>query len=1065
MTKLLQLNARHSAAVWSLLEKSVKEQGVDIVAVQDPPMEAKLPIGKWEGFHFLFGRGSSPQVAIAIKQSIGFISLDLGCKRVCGLVIQVSGFACSILSAYLQHSSGEGHLELSQSLGVAHARAQGIVLCADCNGHSPLWGPRSVSLNAVGELVENILLQENLIILNNSDSPPTFRGDRGQVSWIDITAASPNIVSRVVSWRVMEDLEVGSDHIPVVTCLALGPRRVAIRRVLNWKTTDWEAFNGQLLSRLGEGPHGSLSGPEDIDTSVEYVTSAIQQTIETCVPVKRICSYSRTGWTPELTRLRTEMRTARRRWMRYRASTDRERYLRSRSLFRRRLTEARREAWRQLCESTSSEDYWRLYRKVTRPAGDQGVEDLQTESGTASTDQEKATALAKAFFPPLPPASPNQQEEELDTSWATHRPPGPVEHEPVTSEELRRAIKRLRVSAAPGLDRVSVLCLKKCMMILIPWLCLICNASLACSYFPRAWRRARVIALRKPGKDSYEVPRSYRPISLLSNLGKVLEKLVNTRLMRILERTRVLAPHQYGFRAGREVTDACTRFALDIVSAFRRGQIVQAVTLDIQSAYDTVWHAELIRKLVRIGLDPYLVFWLDSFLSDRVCLLCVGDSELEVMPECGLPQGSPLSVTLFLIFINDLLQSLGHIHMLRSQGFADDLALWVPVMHRSGLIGSGLRRGLREVDRWAQCCRIRFSPQKCICICFRGRNVRVQRSFIARLHGETLPHDRAVRYLGVWFDEGLLWSRHITEVILRARARLWQLRRIVGCEWGVCPGLFMRLVRGAVLPGLLFAAPVWASVLRLQDRLRRLDSTLALAARMAFGLERFTSTEASLALAGLMPARQQILQHLVAYMLRRRRAILTGALPLELHRSYVTPDELGFTWFQRSVRGHTIPQTLPGRRRLIRAGVERALTTEWNRRWRASETGRQLFTVLHRVGGGWHPDDADVARRQDLTLVARFMTGHYHLGPWAPTRDPDELELCPLCGEIYSREHLILECLFLDPVRRDILGPVLGSREVGLAWLTRSACAPLGRFLRVARDEVSMCLEEPVELG
>ena len=122
----------------------------------------------------------------------------------------------------------------------------------------------------------------------------------------------------------------------------------------------------------------------------------------------------------------------------------------------------------------------------------------------------------------------------------------------------------------------------------------------------------------------------------------------------------------------------------------------------------------------------------------------------------------------------------------------------------------------------------------------------------------------------------------------------------------------MRLVWGAVLPGLFFGAPVWASVLRIQDRLRCLDSTLAFAARMAFGLERFTSTEASLALAGLMPARQQILQRLVAYMLRRRRTILVGDPPLELHRSYVTPDELGFTWFQRSVHGRTIPQTLPG---------------------------------------------------------------------------------------------------------------------------------------------------------
>ena len=147
--------------------------------------------------------------------------------------------------------------------------------------------------------------------------------------------------------------------------------------------------------------------------------------------------------------------------MRYRASTDREIYLRSRSLFRRRLAEARREAWRTTCESTSTEDYWRLYRKVTRPSGGHGVEDLTTESGTASTDQEKAATLARVFFPALPPASSDQQEEELDSSWATHRPPGPVEYKPVTSEEISRTIKHIRVSAAPGLDGISTLCLKK----------------------------------------------------------------------------------------------------------------------------------------------------------------------------------------------------------------------------------------------------------------------------------------------------------------------------------------------------------------------------------------------------------------------------------------------------------------------------------------------------------------------------------------------------------------------------------------------------------------------------
>ena len=108
----------------------------------------------------------------------------------------------------------------------------------------------------------------------------------------------------------------------------------------------------------------------------------------------------------------------------------------------------------------------------------------------------------------------------------------------------------------------------------------------------------------------------------------------------------------------------------------------------------------------------------------------------------------------------------------------------------------------------------------------------------------------------------------------------------------------MRLVRGAVLPALFFGAPIWASVLRYSTRLAELDGILALAARMAYGLERFTSLEASLVLAGLMPMRQQILYSLTRYVLRRHRAALVGDdHELTTHRSYVTPTELGRTWF------------------------------------------------------------------------------------------------------------------------------------------------------------------------
>ena len=97
-----------------------------------------------------------------------------------------------------------------------------------------------------------------------------------------------------------------------------------------------------------------------------------------------------------------------------------------------------------------------------------------------------------------------------------------------------------------------------------------------------------------------------------------------------------------------------------------------------------------------------------------------------------------------------------------------------------------------------------------------------------------------LHYLGVWFDAHLIWGGQIQE----ATARLWLLRRLGGRDWGLDPYLFLRLVQGAVLPMMFYRAPCWASMLGSSMSLAALDSVLATAARMAFKLERNTSTEA-----------------------------------------------------------------------------------------------------------------------------------------------------------------------------------------------------------------------------
>ena len=101
--------------------------------------------------------------------------------------------------------------------------------------------------------------------------------------------------------------------------------------------------------------------------------------------------------------------------------------------------------------------------------------------------------------------------------------------------------------------------------------------------------------------------------------------------------------------------------------------------------------------------------------------------------------------------------------------------------------------------------------------------------------------------------------------------------------------------------------------------------------------------------------------------------------------------------------------------RVIRAFIDEALV-EWQRRWRSANTGRTLFALLDRAGEPWMPEDVSCCGRMELVLVARYMTGHCHLGPFEIPRE-DELEDCPLCGELYLEEHFIYDCVALRDVR------------------------------------------------
>ena len=167
-----------------------------------------------------------------------------------------------------------------------------------------------------------------------------------------------------------------------------------------------------------------------------------------------------------------------------------------------------------------------------------------------------------------------------------------------------------------------------------------------------------IVPILKPDKDTTN-PTNYRPIALTSCVCKVMERMINNRLVWYLERNKLITPTQSGFRKGRSTTDQLVRSETLTREGFIQKQHVTAIFFDLEKAYDTTWEYGIMKDLHDAGLRGRLPLFIAGFFSDRKfqLIICVTYSKL-LDQEMGVPQGSILSVTLFCLKINSILKAL-----------------------------------------------------------------------------------------------------------------------------------------------------------------------------------------------------------------------------------------------------------------------------------------------------------------------------------------------------------------------------------------------------------------------
>lgn len=672
-----------------------------------------------------------------------------------------------------------------------------MVLAGDFNVHNSAWlGSRKTT--TAGEALEEFSVLHHL---QQHVQEPT----RGQ-NTLDLVLSDLPCEAAV---RLHPPLG-RSDH-AVITCdFPLGKTREGqtSRRVWRYQKADW----GRLKAFFRSTDWKEMAHPDvSADQLCTQVTGRILEGMENFIPTKVLtCKPSDPKWwTPECQQAISAKEKAWRLWRRHGASQT------LKTAFIQSINHAINVQWRarflweqRIRTNLSSgrlkdKQWWSTLKAASGEIRTSSIPTLIDGTGQEySSNREKANCLGRYFAEKCSLGGDDLTQGTLPPIPAHNGPSlNRVHFRPST---VRRLLGQLDVSKATGPDDISARVLKECSRELAEPLTLLFSLSFRTGVQPRQWKNASVVPIHK--KSSRSSPTNYRPVSLLSVISKVMERVVNCQLVNHLERNQMLSTKQFGFRRGLGTADLLTVLQHQWSLAVGSGGCAHILALDIAGAFDKVSHPGLIHKVASTGVGGTLLRWIGDYLNKRTLSVVVnGQRSSPFQVRAGVPQGSILGPTLFLIYINDAEACLfGRAEM---GIYADDTTMYSLIRARNEVADAhaDLQTSLNRLHDWGRRWRIRFEPAKSQLL-----HVALHRQpwpLPEISFGEqTISLSGEVKLLGVTFDSKLSFRSHVRSIALRATARLGFLRR---ASKFLDRRSQLATYRGFVRPILEYAPLVW----------------------------------------------------------------------------------------------------------------------------------------------------------------------------------------------------------------------------------------------------------------
>lgn len=737
--------------------------------------------------------------------------------------IRVAGI--DVYSCYWPPSSDIGQFEdFTRRLESSIRGSVGeVLLCGDFNAHHTSWGCNSNDKK--GEILADMIHSLGMITCNHGSEATFQRGNRSSI--VDVTFATPCTAASIQNWKVVDVVSL-SDHnyiaFSVQSSLHVPPPTRPAPKLAPNKLTEFLAsnplpFNVESL---------------DVEAQAETLSEVITRICS--IPSSTTASRTRKSvywWCPALGALRKEANHLRRVHQRKRkkfgedaCATEADAAKFAKATLSKGIKDAKKRAWKDLCDQVQRDPWGKPYKLVMgKLCRKSKIPEIDTPG--------RIDMIIGGLFP--------EHAQRPTLEWPLVHARGPE----ITLPELQSAACQLKNCVAPGPDKITNEIIKIMCRAQPDVLLAIYNKCVEQGRFPHAWKRAKLVLLRK-GSKPLDVASSYRPLCLLDSAGKLFEKILDNRIRDFLEASNGIAASQFGFRRGRSTVHAVNKL-VGIVNGCNSGVKVGVLTFDIKNAFNSASWERILHACYNKDLPIYLCKILDEYFNGRQLQYTSSGAERSINVTSGVPQGSVLGPTLWNVLYDGLLR-LPLPEGVEFLAYADDLAL----IGRSKFVyelEASFSSAAESVRTWLENAGLKLAIEKSEAIIL--TNTRTHNEFSIQIGDVKINGKKCIKYLGMYLNPKLNFTEHAMNIAEKAGRVANNLARIMPNISAARPKM-RKLLACVAHSIILYGAPVWASKMS-HTGIRELAKVQRRTALRVASAYRTVSTEALLVIADMPP--------------------------------------------------------------------------------------------------------------------------------------------------------------------------------------------------------------------